>query len=127
MSNYRGKCCPAEIGTTGIKLGVYLNATVKDKKVKLIFRKPFDSIEKLAKLAKQGIAEIGFSEFKSAIISSYPEYVQSTKKAPEGANFVSTTCFKWWTLRNNIRTLEKGSVIDFDIKNKIFIYSFRVA
>ena len=77
---------------------IYLNATVKDKKVKLIFRKPFDSIEKLVKLAKQGIAEIGFAEFKSAIISSYPDYTQSTKKAPEGANFVSTTCFKWWRL-----------------------------
>lgn len=77
---------------------IYLNATVKDKKVKLIFRKPFDSIEKLVKLAKQGIAEIGFAEFKSAIISSYPDYTQSTKKAPLGANFVSTTCFKWWRL-----------------------------
>lgn len=77
---------------------VYLNATVKDKKVKVIFRKPFDSIEKLIKLAKQGIAEIGFAEFKSAIISSYPEYFQSIKKAPLGANFVSTTCFNWWRL-----------------------------
>lgn len=75
-----------------------MNATVKDKKVKLIFRKPFDTIEKLVKLAKQGIAEIGFAEFKSAIISSYPQYTQSIKKEPEGSDFVSTTCFKWWTL-----------------------------
>lgn len=30
-----------------------------------------------------------------------------------------------WSLRNNIRTLKKGSVLDFDIKNGLIIYSFK--
>lgn len=77
---------------------VYLNATIKNKKVTVVFREPFATIEKLIKLAKQGIAEIGFAEFKSAIISSHPDYIQSIKKAPEGACSVAFACFKWWRL-----------------------------
>lgn len=77
---------------------VYLNATIKNKKVTVVFREPFATIEKLIKLAKQGIAEISFAEFKSAIISSHPDYIQSIKKAPEGACSVASACFKWWRL-----------------------------
>lgn len=40
----------------------YLNATIKNKKVSVIFREPFATIENLVKLAKQGIAEIGWAE-----------------------------------------------------------------
>ena len=50
------------------------------------------------KLAKQGIAEVGLTEFKSAIISSKDEYFQSIKKEPEGSDFNSSICFKWWRL-----------------------------
>ena len=63
----------------------YLSATAKDKRVKVIFKEPFTTIEKLVKLAKQGIAEVGLAEFKSAIISSKDEYFQSTKKEPFGS------------------------------------------
>ena len=55
----------------------------KNKKVKVSFREPFATIEKLIKLAKQGIAEIGIAEFKQNIISSYPDDISNTKKEPE--------------------------------------------
>ena len=77
---------------------VYLNATIKNKKVTVIFREPFATIEKLVKLAKQGIAEVGLAEFKSAIISSKDIDAESIKKEPEGSDFNSSTCIKWWRL-----------------------------
>ena len=77
---------------------VYLNATIKNKKVTVIFREHFATIEKLVKLAKQGIAEVGLAEFKSAIISSKDEYFQCIKKEPEGSDLNSSICFKWWRL-----------------------------
>ena len=92
-----------------------MNTTIKNKKVTVIFREPFATIEKLVKLAKQGIAEIGFAEFKSAIISSKDISIESrgkcnqtdfplqinrsnTKKEPEGSDFNSSTCIKWWRI-----------------------------
>lgn len=54
--------------------------------------------EQLVKLAKQGIAEFGYEKFKQNVISSYDQWVESTKKAPEGADFNSSICFKWWRL-----------------------------
>lgn len=77
---------------------VYLSAMVKNKKVKVIFREPFATIEKLIKLAKQGIAEIGLAEFKQNIISSWGSGLEHTKKEPEGSDFNSSICFKWWRL-----------------------------
>ena len=77
---------------------VYLNTTIKNKKVTVIFREPFATIEKLVKLAKQGIAEVGLAEFKSAIISSKNEYFQSIKKRA-----FSALDFKWWTLTNDLK------------------------
>lgn len=76
----------------------YLNVTVRDKKVKMVFKKPFTTIEKLIKLAKKEIAEIGLSEFKSAIISSKDKCIESIKKEPEGSDFNSSICLKWWRL-----------------------------
>ena len=52
----------------------------------------------LVKLAKQGIAEVGLAEFKSAIISSKDIDAESIKKEPEGSDFNSSTCIKWWRL-----------------------------
>ena len=76
----------------------YLNVTVNNKKVKMVFKEPFATIEKLIKLAKKEIAEIGLSEFKSAIISSKDKCIESIKKEPEGSDFNSSICFKWWRL-----------------------------
>ena len=73
--------------------------------IKVIFREPFATIEKLVKLAKQGIAEVGLAEFKSAIISSKDIDAESIKKEPEGSDFNSFTCIKWWTFGDEPHTL----------------------
>ena len=39
----------------------------------------------LIKLAKKEITEVGFAEFKSAIISSKDECIESIKKEPLGS------------------------------------------
>ena len=75
----------------------YLNVTVNNKKVKMVFKEPFATIEKLIKLAKKEIAEVGLSEFKSAIISSKNECIESIKKEPKGSVSNSSICMKWWT------------------------------
>lgn len=74
----------------------YLAVTINNKKVKVIFKEPFATVEKLLKLAKQGIAKVGYAEFKQNIISLYDECIESIKKAPEGAVFNSSICLKWW-------------------------------
>lgn len=63
----------------------YLSATAKDKRVKVVFKEPFATIENLVKLAKKESAEIGFAEFKSAIISSKDKCIESIKKEPFGS------------------------------------------
>ena len=60
------------------------------------------TIEKLVKLAKQGIAKVGLAEFKSAIISSKDIDAESIKKEPEGSDFNSSTCIKWWRLGDSV-------------------------
>ena len=55
------------------------------------------------KLAKQGIAEVGLAEFKSAIISSKDLSAESIKKEPEGSDLNSSTCIKWWTLTYDLK------------------------
>ena len=76
----------------------YLSVTVKDKKVKVLLKEPFATIEKLVKLAKKGIEEVGFAEFKQAIISSETECLESIKKEPKGSDFNSSNCLLWWRL-----------------------------
>ena len=74
----------------------YLSATAKDKRVKVVFKEPFATIENLVKLAKKKIAEVGFAEFKAAIISSKDKCIESIKKEPFGSDFNYSSCFKWW-------------------------------
>lgn len=102
---------------------VYLNATIKNKKVKVIFREPFATIEKLVKLAKQGIAEVGLAKFKSAIISSQNLSTESIKKEPEGSDFNSSICFKWWTIRNKFRTFSPRFYYDNEHEKLIIFYN----
>ena len=59
-------------------------------------QEPFATIENLVKLAKKEIAEVGFAEFKSAIISSKDKCIESIKKEPLGSDFNCSSCFKWW-------------------------------
>ncbi len=47
---------------------------------------------------KKEIVEVGFAEFKSAIISSKDKCIESIKKEPEGSDFNSSICLKWWRL-----------------------------
>ena len=82
----------------------YLSVKITNKKVDVIFKQPYANIEELVKLAKQGIAELGHAQFKQKIISSYPQYLESTKKAPEGADFYGSICFKWWEVGEEILT-----------------------
>ena len=84
----------------------YLPATAKDKMVKEVFKEPFATIENLVKLAKKEIAEVGFAEFKSAIISSRDKCLESIKKEPLGSDFNCSSCFKWWSKSDNIGTFD---------------------
>ena len=72
--------------------------TILNKRVKIQFVKPFDTIEKLIRLAKIGIEEMGYDEFTNYILSHKDECIQTIKKSPEGSNLVDTTCIKWWRL-----------------------------
>lgn len=76
----------------------YLSATAKNKRVKVVFKESFATIENLVKLAKKEIAEVGFAEFKSAIISSKDKCIESIKKEPVGSDFNCSSCFKWWRI-----------------------------
>ena len=82
----------------------------KDKRVKVVFKEPFATIENLVKLAKKEIAEVGFAEFKSAIISSKDECIESIKKEPLGSDFNCSSCFKWWTQRGDVRTFSNKTI-----------------
>ena len=64
----------------------------------LLPQEPFTTIENLVKLAKKEIAEVGFAEFQSAIISSKDKCIESIKKEPLGSDFNCSSCFKWWRL-----------------------------
>ena len=65
-------------------------------------KEPFATIENLVKLAKKEIAEVGFAEFKSAIISSKDKCIESIKKEPLGSDFNCSSCFKWWRLGDSV-------------------------
>ena len=87
----------------------YLSATAKDKRVKVVFKEPFATIENLVKLAKKEIAEVGFAEFKSAIISSKDKCIESIKKEPQSA-----LDFKWWnfTYGLTLQTLQIAPILE---------------
>ena len=74
-----------ELSAANIIRETYLSATAKDKRVKVVFKEPFETIENLVKLAKKEIVEVGFVEFKSAIISSKDKCIESIKKEPFGS------------------------------------------
>ena len=74
-----------ELSAANIIRETYLSATAKDKRVKVVFKEPFATIENPVKLAKKEIVEVGFAEFKSAIISSKDKCIESIKKEPFGS------------------------------------------
>lgn len=72
---------------------------MKDKKMKMAFAAPFATLEKLIRLAKQGIEEYGYDEFAKTITNTKEEYLKGIKKEPEGSFECvspSSICSKWW-------------------------------
>lgn len=74
-----------ELSAADIIRETYLSATAKDKRVKVVFKEPFATIENFVKLAKKESAEVGFVEFKSAIFFSKDKCIESIKKEPFGS------------------------------------------
>lgn len=63
----------------------------------LLPQEPFATIENFVKLAKKEIVEVGFVEFKSAIISSKDKGIESIKKEPVGSDFNCSSCLNGGT------------------------------
>ena len=82
---------------SGIKLLICQKLPTKYVKLAILYLKTPDT-RQLVKLAKQEIAEIGWAEFKQNIICSQGADIASIKKEPEGSDFNSSTCIKWWRL-----------------------------
>ena len=59
-----------------------IDKITKDKRVKVVFKEPFATIENLVKLAKKEIAEVGFVEFKLAIFLQRINVSKALKKSP---------------------------------------------
>ena len=75
-----------------------IDQITENKRIKVVFKEPFATIENLIKLAKKEIAEVGFAEFKSTIISSKDKCIESIEKEPVGSDFNCSSCFKWWRI-----------------------------
>ena len=77
----------------------YSSVTVKAKSVKVKFAEPFATLEKLVRVAKQGIAELGYDEFAKTLENSKTACLKGIKKEPTGSFECvspSSTCMKWW-------------------------------
>ena len=75
------------------------SVTIKDKKVKMQFAEPYATLEKLIKLAKQGITESGYEEFFKSIMALKDTGNKALKKSLKGssiANPNSVICTEWW-------------------------------
>ena len=59
----------------------YSSVTIKDKKVKMQFAEPYATLEKLIKLAKQGIAESGYEEFFKNVMVLKDTGIKASKRA----------------------------------------------
>lgn len=79
----------------------YSSVTVKAKSVKVKFAEPFATLEKLVRVAKQGIAELGYDEFAKTLENSKTACLKGIKKEPTGSFECvspSSTCMKWWRI-----------------------------
>ena len=63
----------------------YSSVTVKAKNVKVKFAEPFATLEKLVRVAKQGIAELGYDEFAKTLENSKTACLKGIKKEPTGS------------------------------------------
>lgn len=74
----------------------YLSVTVKEKHVKMTFAEPFATLEKLIRVANQGIDKYGYDEFVENTLAQKTQCMQTLKKSPEGSVLDSSICSKWW-------------------------------
>lgn len=77
----------------------YSSVTVEGKHVKMKFAEPFATIEKLARIAKQGISEFGCEKFAETLLAHDSAPNKATKKSLDGS-FESVShsvvCMNWW-------------------------------
>ena len=68
----------------------------------MTFAEPFATLEKLIRVAKQGIEEVGYDEFSKTVLAQKERYLSATKKSLDGSLscYLSTSsssiCMKWW-------------------------------
>ena len=90
---------------------------ITNRKVNVIFAEPYATIEKLVNLAKIGISEFGYENFKQKIISSCDKNSANTKKEPEGSDLNCSVCFKWWRLGDCLDLFALNVTSDFASRN----------
>lgn len=71
---------------------------IQGKSVKIQFTEPFATLEKLIRLAHQGIEKYGYDTFLVNTKEQKEKYLESIKKEPESSVFNNSICFKWWRL-----------------------------
>ena len=76
----------------------YSSVTIKGKSVKMKFAEPFATLEKLVRVAKQGIVEYGYDKFIEKTKAQKNECLEILKKSPKGSVSNGSICLKWWRL-----------------------------
>ncbi len=76
----------------------YSSVTVKGKSVKVKFAEPFATLEKLVRVAQQGIQMFGYEKFTENTKAQKNKCIESIKKEPEGSVSNSSICMKWWRI-----------------------------
>ncbi len=71
---------------------------IQGKSVKMQFAEPFATLEKLVRLANQGIEKYGYDKFLANTKAQKDKCFESIKKEPEGSISICSICFKWWRL-----------------------------
>ena len=71
---------------------------IQGKSVKMQFAEPFATLEKLVRLANQGIEKYGYDKFLANTKAQKDKCFESIKKEPEGSISNCSICLKWWRL-----------------------------
>ena len=70
--------------------------TIVDKKVKMTFIEPFSTLEKLIRVARQGIEEYGFDEFSNKALAYRRKWAEKQEKSHLGSCSSSSIFSKYW-------------------------------
>ena len=80
----------------------YQSVTLSEnKKIRVVFKEPFATIENLIRTAKAGIDEVGYAEFRKNVISGHEHWAESIKKEPVGSIENRSFCTIWWALEDS--------------------------